>query len=78
LGLIPFAWLYFRILKKSYLNSKRRTSSPFDRGLAFGLFAGTWALLVHACFVNSLLFPQIMIPFWILTGLATVTENISR
>ncbi len=61
LGLLPFLWLQFTILQLSWKNSKKN-------GLALGLLGGFLALFIHSFFVNSLLFPQIMIYLWISLG----------
>lgn len=68
LGIIPFLLLYWQLLKSSFLSWKNKTSPPFKKALGLGLFSGTIALIVHATFVNSLLFPQIMIFLWIYAG----------
>jgi len=46
------------------------TITPLFRGYNLGLFGGICALLIHSLFVNSLLFPPILIYFWICLGLA--------
>lgn len=67
-GLFFFIIFYLIILKDTFQNWKTSTS-PIQKGLALGLFAGTLSLLVHSNFVNSLLFPQIMIFFFIISGI---------
>ncbi len=44
----------------------------YPQGYGLGLFAGTISLIGHSFFVNSLLFPQIMIFIWILAGILMV------
>lgn len=68
LGLIFFVYSYFLIIRQS-IKSWLKGSSNLQKGLGFGLFASALGLIVHANFVNSLLFPQIMIFFWPLIGL---------
>lgn len=60
LGLLAMLFVYINLLKASYKNRKT---------WQVGTLAGTIALLVHAIFVNSLLFPWILVYFWILNGI---------
>lgn len=65
-GLLNFITLLIKLLQtsiKTYSNKKPA------KAFALGYIASLIAILVHSNFVNSLLFPQILIPFWILTGL---------
>jgi len=39
------------------------------RGLGLGIFAGTLGLVAHSQFVNSLLYPHIMLYLFIVLGL---------
>lgn len=43
-------------------------ATPLARGVALGVAAATLAIVVHSCFVNSLLLPFIMAPLWALWG----------
>lgn len=61
LGFIPFFSLYLYLAKRAFLNHKA--------GLGLGFFAGLCGLFIHSIFVNSLLFPLFMAPFWINAGL---------
>ncbi len=69
MGLVPFMLLYWNMLKLSFQNWKNKKIPAEWQGYGLGLFAGTIGLLFHSLFVNSLLFPQIMIFFWTGTGL---------
>lgn len=60
LGFIPFLTLYAMIARMAW--AKRKNSA------SLGLFAGLSGLFVHSVFVNSLLFPLLMAPLWILIG----------
>lgn len=60
-GFIPFFGLYLYLARDAWL--KRKT------GLGLGFFAGLCGLFIHSIFVNSLLFPLFMAPFWINAGL---------
>lgn len=68
LGLILFLSFIFQLLKKVYLNYKQE-SDVLIQGLNLGYFCGIIGLLVHSLFVNSLLFPFIMIFVWIFGGI---------
>ena len=68
LGLISFLLIITLMAIKSaqkWFQSKH----PLSKGLGLGFFSGLIGLLVHSLFVNSLLFPQIMIFFWPMLGL---------
>lgn len=69
LGLIPFLLLYWNLLKVALRNWQDKLNSPFKQALGLGLLSGTAALMAHSVFVNSLLFPQIMIFLWIYAGI---------
>lgn len=60
-GFIPFFGLYLYLARSAWLQRKS--------GLGLGFFAGLCGLFVHSIFVNSLLFPLFMAPFWISAGL---------
>ncbi len=76
IGLLTFLFILFLLFQEtfhSWYNSKHTT---LQKGFGLGLFAGSIALLVHSSFVNSLLFPQIMIYFWILVSIQyTLSTN---
>lgn len=87
LGLVPFLWLYWSILATAFKTWRKKTmaiqqskinESFSGRGYGLGLLAGMIGLVGHSFFVNSLLFPHIMIFIWILAGIlnwAYVHEN---
>jgi len=79
LGFIPFVMLYWNVLSVSWKNwHVKKSSSKVEakwQGYALGILAGTSGLLVHSLFVNSLLFAQIMIFFWISVGMLQRTSN---
>ncbi len=69
LGLIPFVLMYWNILKLSWKNWRNKKLPKQWQGYGLGIFAGTIGLLVHSVFVNSLLFAQMLIFFWVSVGL---------
>lgn len=79
LGLGAFCWLYWEILKSAWLDWRKKsaalttnknTTEHLHQGLSLGLLAGVCALLIHSFFINSLLFPQILIFLWVIAGIA--------
>ncbi len=63
LGFLPFISLYAMILRKAWW-----TWSHHNKSSALGLFTGITGLFIHSIFVNSLLFPLLLAPFWISVG----------
>lgn len=63
-GFIPYISIYIMLATSAF--KKRRNA------ISLGFFAGLSGLFVHSIFVNSLLFPLIMAPFWIA---AAASEN---
>lgn len=61
LGFAPFLALYLLLAKKAW--DLRKT------GYGLGFLSALCGLFVHCIFVNSLLFPLFMAPFWISAGL---------
>ncbi|MCL5411973.1 MAG: O-antigen ligase family protein [Patescibacteria group bacterium] len=66
IGFLSYCLLTLGILKKSW----EKRNSP----LGLAVLAGLFSLLIHSQFVNSLFYPQILVWFWILTGLAFAKE----
>lgn len=74
LGLTSYLLFYGKALLIAIKNSAESTQiSAYNLGLMGGLVA----ILVHATFVNSLLFPHILIFFWISLGLSTKIKPVS-
>lgn len=72
LGFIPFLFLYLIPIKTAFITWKNKKIPAFSRGYSLGLLGGIIALLIHSIFVNSLLFPQILIFLWISLALLEV------
>ena len=68
IGLTAYAFLLLAIAKAF---AKKAKESALHLG-ALSAFVG---LIVHSQFVNSLFFPQIMLPFWFIVGLVYVFEK---
>lgn len=64
-GIITYLWLYI----KAFLENFQKTSS-FQQAYNYGLGGGLVTLLFHSTFVNSLLFPHILVFFWISLALS--------
>ncbi|MBU0667503.1 O-antigen ligase family protein [Patescibacteria group bacterium] len=69
LGFIPFLLLYLIPIKTAWQNLRDKKIPALSKGFSLGLIGAIAALLVHSIFINSLLFPQILIFFWISLGL---------
>ncbi len=78
LGLLPFLYLYWNILKTAFTSWRLPTHSSTKKGVSIGLLSGIVALMVHSLFVNSLLFPPIMIFFWISASLCHQTTEVDN
>lgn len=76
LGLLAYLWLCFRILKESFWDFWNKKAPPVLRGLALGIFAGFLGLIAHSQFVNSLLYPHIMVYLWFVLGLLYTRKEI--
>lgn len=66
-GFLPYIIVYLLLARRAFDNRKNPVS--------LGFLAGLSGLFLHSIFVNSLLFPLIMAPFWIAT-LATQEPGI--
>lgn len=69
LGLAAFVWMLARVIKQCFLGWRNKKLTPYLNGYSLGMLGGIFALLVHSVFVNSLLYPLILIPLWICIGL---------
>lgn len=68
IGTAAYIFLLFKIITKFAKNAK-------VSALHLGALSMTIGLLVHSQFVNSLLFPQIMLPFWFIVGLVVTHDS---
>ena len=68
IGLILFLAFIFQLLKNAFQNY-RHNPDPLIQGLSLGYFCGMLGLFAHSFFVNSLLFPFLMIFMWIFGGM---------
>lgn len=73
-GLAAFLFLQFRILKAAR-EAYRWTEDWYGRGLAYGVFAGTLALIAHSVGTISFLIVRIMEPFWFLVALTCFVRS---
>jgi O-antigen ligase len=72
IGLLTFLITIFQPITLA-IGNWWKEKKPLYRGYSLGIFTGYISLLIHCNFVNSLLFPQIMIFFFISTGLLFLT-----
>lgn len=74
-GFIPYLLLLIIPLKTAFNTWRNKKIPAFSRGYSLGLLGGIAALLIHSIFVNSLLFPSILIFLWISLGLLDVLST---
>ena len=68
-GLLAFIWLMFLALFvswKLFINKENK----FNSALGLGIIGGLASLFVHSQFVNSLLYPHMLVIVWMLLGVA--------
>ncbi len=65
-GFLPYISVYILLTTRAFKNRKN--------AVELGFFAGLCGLFVHSIFLNSLLFPLIMAPFWIASQSTTWPE----
>ncbi|TAN57803.1 O-antigen ligase domain-containing protein [Patescibacteria group bacterium] len=73
-GLLAFLWLWFSALFvswKLFINKENK----FNSALGLGIIGGLASLIVHSQFVNSLLYPHMLVIVWILLGVAVLIHN---
>jgi len=75
IGLAPFLWFYYSVVSAAFINWRDKKLTPFGRGISLGLFTGLISLFCHSLFVNSLFFPQILIPVAVIIG---IMESVSK
>ena len=74
IGILLYLNIIFFVLRNSLINFKQKTK-PLLQGLNLGFFCGLIGLIVHSFFVNSLLYPFIMIFIWSWAGLLSKQKN---
>ncbi|MCF7906285.1 O-antigen ligase family protein [Candidatus Gracilibacteria bacterium] len=70
LGMLAYLWFWGDLLIRNWQRFRRTRNEYF-----LGFFAGITALFVHACFVNSLLFPLIFLPLIAIAGILDVFSS---
>jgi len=75
-------FFFFMLILLTIFKSSRRaiakTQDPFHQGLAVGFLAGFIGLLFHAMGANTFIIVRIMEPFWFLTGIVVMLEEIEK
>jgi len=74
LGFCAFIFLQYRLLRNAR-EAYRWTEDWASRGLAIGMFAATFALIVHSFGTISFLIVRIMGPYWFLMALCVCIRN---
>ncbi len=67
LGMLAFLWILWTILHDK-LQMLWSQNDVLDKIFAVGSFAAITAILIHSTFVNSLLYPHIILPIWLIAG----------
>jgi O-antigen ligase len=75
IGLLLFLILMGAIYKMAYKNFLSSKTS-FNRGLTMGFLAGFTGLLFHALGANTFIIVRIMEPFWFVTGMVILSNQI--
>lgn len=68
-GIVAYFWLLLAMFREAWRTWRDRALSGEWRGFGLGVFAGLLALVLHAQFVNGLLYPHIMQTLWILLAM---------
>lgn len=77
-GFIAYIWFYIKAIVDSIKNAVHKKSLDLHQSYNLGLAGGLIALLLHSTFVNTLLFPHVLVFFWIALALSakiTTTES---
>lgn len=74
-GLFAFLLLIRTIYKMAYANFLN-TDKAFSRGLVMGFLAGFTGLLFHGLGANTFIIVRIMEPFWFVTGMVILINQI--
>ncbi|HET6232605.1 MAG TPA: O-antigen ligase family protein [Longimicrobiaceae bacterium] len=74
-GLCCFLWMLGAAVANCRRTWRNASAPPMSRGLAAGVAAVTVAIVIHGFFLNTLFYPFIMEPLWVLWGLAFVARR---
>jgi O-antigen ligase len=75
LGLVIFLWMFAAALARCRRLWRSAAVAPEWRGLAVGTAAFTCALIAHSAFTNSLFYPFLIEPLFVLWALTHVVER---
>ncbi len=75
LGLASLVWLYLHGVR-CVLNSYRRLTDPYLKGLAGGLIAGLMGVLLHNVVENIFEVPMMATYFWLLLGMTAALPHL--
>jgi O-antigen ligase len=74
-GVLLYSAMLLLVLRRCRRLWRDEVATPEARGIGLGVAAVTVALVVHSVFLNSLLFPFLMEPLWLLWGLTYVLRQ---
>lgn len=73
-GFLAFLWLWLSALFVSW-KLFSQIQNNFNSALGLGIIGGLTSLFVHSQFVNSLLYPHILVIVWMILGVAVWAYN---
>jgi hypothetical protein len=77
MGFCALIWLFVTV-HNSILRAVRELKTPRLGGLALGMYAGFWAMMVHAISANTFIIVRICEPFWCLMGLTILAYDFQK
>lgn len=69
IGLLFYLWILASIIKKSFYVFSEKNNPLLMRAIGLGVLGAIFSVLIHSMFVNSLLYPHIMLGLWLIVGL---------
>jgi O-antigen ligase len=76
-GLCTFIYLLFCV-HNILFKAMREITAPRLAGMATGMYAGFWAMVVHATTANTFIIIRICEPFWFLVGLTILAYDFQK
>lgn len=69
IGLMFYLWILAGIIKKSFSVFSEKNNLLLRRAIGLGVLGAIFSIIIHSMFVNSLLYPHIMLGLWLIVGL---------
>jgi hypothetical protein len=78
-GFTAYLYMLFILLYTAYRNYLQANAPPWSRGVSLGIFAGIIGIIANSMFINSLLYPFILINLWIMAAIVMrINADIQR